>query len=348
MGKIVECYISDIPIGSHITEDIFAKSGALLVKNGTEITERVHRQLQNYKGRVKVEVNIDFKLDYSENDTIFKISDSVKERTLESARLMYNSNNTEIISKSAIDITDTLVENLRNSKSAVVSLDELKISDEYTFKHSVDVGAISMIVAQKLGGDDKFVKDVALAGVLHDLGKSKIPLNVLNKPGRLEGEEWEIMKRHPYYSYMAIKDTDDISNDVKTAVLEHHENFDGSGYPLGLSGNKICRIARILSVADVYAALVTERPYKEAKTPATAMEIIMGMAHKFELEMLNTFTRCIILYPVGSIISLSNGTKCIVIKNNNDFPLRPVCQDLDTGEIYDLLRDTKLLSVVIS
>lgn len=352
MKKNIECYTTDIPIGSHISEDIITSNGALLIRNGTEVTDKTLRLLKNYDGkiRISIEVNEDVIIEYDnkeEQDKIFKLSDSVKQRALESVELMYSGDNTETISNSAKSITNTIMQSLDSSKSVAISVDALKVSDEYTFKHSIDVGAISMIIARKLGETNKFVQDIALAGVLHDLGKSMIPSNIINKPSKLDDDEWVIMKKHPIYSYRMIENIESIPKEVKRAVLEHHENIDGTGYPLGIKGNSICKMAKILTIADVYDALVTERPYKEAKNPADALEIIMGMSNKFDLDILKVFINCVILYPIGSTIKLSNDALCVVLKNNENYPLRPVCQNLVTGEKYDLLNDRKCLNLVI-
>ncbi len=352
MKKTIECYTADLPLGSNITDDIFNSKGALLIKGGTEVTEKIISLLKGYHGKIRI--NIDVSEDVAikcnnteEQDKMFKLSQSIKERTLASVELMYSGDDPETLSNSAMSAASEILQSLDHNKSVVFSVDALKVSDEYTFKHCVDVGAISMIVAQKLGETTRFLQDIALAGVLHDLGKSKIPNEILNKPARLTDEEWEIMRLHPIYSYKMIAHIDTISKEVKHAVFEHHENIDGTGYPLGIKGDTICKMAKILAVADVYDALVTERPYKEAKNPADALEIMMGMSNKFDIEILKTFINCVILYPIGSTIKLSNNELCIVTKNNEGYPLRPVCQNLVTGEVYDLLNDSKCLSLVI-
>ena len=352
MKKNIECYTADIPIGSYISEDIFTSGGALLIRKGTEVNDRVLRSLQNYMGKVRIdiEVNEDVVIEYDdteEQDKIFKLSDSIKQRTLESVELMYSGDSPETISNSAMSVADTIMQSFYSSKSVAISVDALKVSDEYTFKHSVDVGAMAMIIARKLGETNKFMQDIALAGVLHDLGKSKIPNEILNKPSKLDDDEWIIMKQHPVYSYRMIENIDDIPKEVKKAVLEHHENIDGTGYPLGIKDDMICKMAKILTIADVYDALVTERPYKEAKNPADALEILMGMSNKFDLDILKVFINCVILYPIGSTIKLSNDALCVVLKNNENYPLRPVCQNIVTGEKYDLLNDKNCLSLVI-
>ena len=364
MVKSIECYKTDIPIGSYITDDLFTSDGALLIKKDTEVTDRILTLLKCYHGKIKIHIKINEDTvikcddteeqdtvikcdDTEEQDRIFKIADSIKQRTLKSVELMYRGDSKEVISSSAMSIADTILQSLDYNKSVIISVDALKISDEYTFRHCVDVGAISVIIALKLNESPEFLRDIALAGVLHDLGKSKIPIEILNKPTKLDAEEWKIMKMHPVYGYRMIEHIDGISTEIKKAVIEHHENIDGTGYPLGISGDKICKMAKILTVADVYDALVTDRPYKDAKSPADALEIMMGMYNKFDIDILKAFINCVVLYPIGTTIKLSNNEICVVIKNNAGYPLRPICQNVETGEIYDLLNDKKCLSLVI-
>lgn len=351
MKKIIECYTADLPLGSSITDDIFNSKGALLIKGGTEVTKRIISLLRGYHGKIRIIIDMHDDVvincdNTEEQDKMFKLSKSIKERTLASVELMYSRDDPETVSNSAMSAASEILQSLDHNKSVVFSVDALKISDEYTFKHCVDVGAMSMIIAQKLGETTKFLQDIALAGVLHDLGKSKIPNEILNKPARLTDEEWEIMRLHPIYSYKMIAHVDTISKEVKHAVFEHHENVDGTGYPLGIKGDEICKMAKILAVADVYDALVTERPYKDAKSPSAAFEIMMGMSNKFDIDILKAFMDCVILYPIGTTVKLSNNELCVVINNNKGYPLRPVCQNIVTGNVYDLL-DSKCLNLVI-
>lgn len=354
MKKIVECYTSSIPIGSSIKENIFTESGALLIHEGTEVTDKLLRSIKHYSGKVRIEIEVDdakhVNVDNAakkESDQIFKISEHVKQRALKSMEMIYSGCGPEVIAESAIDVADSIMKSLDLSKSALISVDELKVCDEYTFKHCIDVGAMSMVIAKKLGESEDFLKDIALAGILHDLGKRDIPSEILNKPSKLDADEWDEMKKHPIYSYKIIEGVTDIPKRVKQAVLEHHESADGTGYPLGKKSENICKMAKIITVADVYDALVTDRPYKKAAAPADALEILMEMYNKFDVDILTAFVSCVVLYPVGSIIKLSNGEYCTVVKNNENFPLRPVCQNIRTGEIYDLLNNRELLNLVI-
>ena len=228
-----------------------------------------------------------------------------------------------------------------------IDISTLKTSDEYTFKHSVDVATISMIVAKKMGMSDIEIHEIGMAGLLHDVGKTKIPPEILNKPGRLNDDEFEIMRQHSVYSYRIIQSNADLSEEVKLAVLQHHEKINGAGYPMAVAGNQITPYAKVLSVADIYDALVTERPYKSAFSQREAVEMIMSMTQELDLFAMESFLQSMILYPVDSIVELSNGEKAKVVKNSPYYILRPTVVGLASGKVYDLGEDLSCASIII-
>lgn len=351
MKKKLECFAADAPINSNIEQDIISEQGVLLVPKGTVVSDKVMGLLKNYMGPIYISVETELDhvdIDEAEDEKIVQMSHQMKEDTLERLEKMYeNLEDTGMLLEETSVITDELIHTLNSSDATLVSIEKLKISDEYTFKHSVDVAVLSMILAKHCGLSDKKVRDITQAGLLHDIGKSKVPSEILNKPSALTDEEWEVMKKHPTWGYQMLKDNQEISEDVKIAILEHHENVDGTGYPLGAKADQIHYMSKILTIADVYDALITERSYKRAKNPAEALEIMYAMANKFDIELFRSFLDCIILYQVGTNVKLSNGSLCTVIHNHKYYPLRPVCQDVVTGEKYDLLNDPKCLSLVI-
>lgn len=130
-------------------------------------------------------------------------------------------------------------------------------------------------------------------------------------------------------------------------VLQHHEKLNGKGYPMGVAVNKIHPYAKILAIADIYDALVTERPYKKAFSQQDAIEMIMAMTDELDIIFMRNFLGIVILYPVNSIVTLSNGEKAKVLKNNPQYPLRPKVIGLRTGKVYDLSEDIKCASLII-
>ena len=228
-----------------------------------------------------------------------------------------------------------------------MDISALRTSDEYTFKHSVDVATMSMIIAKNMKMSSQDVYNIGIAGLLHDMGKSKIPLEILNKPGKLTTEEFSLMKEHSLMGYRIIKEKNEFNDSICFAVLQHHEKMDGSGYPMGVSSDKIVPYAKILSVVDVYDALVTERPYKKAYSQRTAVEMVMSMSGELDINAMRSFLSSVILYPVDSTVELSNGEKARVVKNSELSALRPTVVGLQSGKVYNLAEDLSCASIVI-
>ena len=276
-----------------------------------------------------------------------ELSDSVKTRVAEGIQFIYS--NTE--SKELADTTNNIASNLMNAINSTdaiaVDISALKTSDEYTFKHSVDVATMSMVLAKQQGLSQKQIYEIGVAGLLHDIGKTKIPLDILNKPARLTDEEFAVMKQHPVFGYRMIKGRDEFSNEICMAVLQHHEKMNSKGYPVGFPSDKITQYARILTIADIYDALVTERPYKSAFSQREAVEMIMSMTGELDLTAMKSFLESIILYPVDSIFELSNGEKAKVVKNNPHYILRPTVVGIKSGRVYDLSMDIKCANIII-
>ena len=245
------------------------------------------------------------------------------------------------------NVSSELMKALEENDALAVDVGALKVSDEYTFKHSVDVASMGMIIAKNRGLSPKEVQQIGVSGLLHDLGKSRIPNEILNKPGRLTEEEFEVMKTHPVLGYNMIKDKPELSTATKLGVLQHHEKMNGNGYPLKLQGDQITPFARILSVADIYDALVTERPYKDAFSPRDAVEMIMSMTMELDITAMKSFLESMILYPVDSIVELSNGEQARVVKNIPHYILRPVVVGLTSGNVYNLGEDINCANIII-
>ena len=220
----------------------------------------------------------------------------------------------------------------------VLSLDltDLRSFDGYTYAHSVNVAVIACIIGLGLNMEDKDLEQLAMAGLLHDLGKLVIPREILNKTARLTSEEYDIMKTHASLSYEIIRERWDIPANVKTAVLYHHENVDGSGYPEGMDGEQTSLFTKILHTADVYDALVSKRPYKEPYSPYEACEYLMGGGGiMFEPKIVEALMLCVPFYPKGTEVKLSDGRNAIIVENAGAHNLRPLLRMFD-GTTIDL------------
>jgi putative nucleotidyltransferase with HDIG domain len=275
------------------------------------------------------------------------LTHSVRERVAQGIQYVYNTPDSGEIAQATSTIADDLMKAIDGNDAIAIDISALKTSDEYTFKHSVDVATISMIIAKQQNLSANEIREIGIAGLLHDIGKTKVPPEILNKPAKLTNEEFEIMKQHSVYGYHMICERDEFSQAICLGVLQHHEKMNGKGYPLGVSNEKISPYARILTVADIYDALVTERPYKAAFSQRDAVEMIMSMTTELDFNAMKSFLGSTILYPVDSIVDLSNGEKARVVKNNPEYLLRPTVVGLEDGKVYALGDDVNCANIVI-
>lgn len=275
------------------------------------------------------------------------LSESVKKRVSEGIQYLYYNTDSDHFISATNNVTSDLMKAITDNDAIAVDITALKVSDEYTFKHSVDVATMAMIIAKRHGMDQQTVYEIGIAGLLHDVGKSKIPNEILNKAGKLTDEEFALMKQHSLFGYDILQQKEEVSKAISLGVLQHHEKKNGKGYPVGVLENKISPYARILTVADIYDALVTERPYKKAFGKREAIEMMMSMTEELDISIMKTFLGSLILYPVGSNVMLSNGERARVVENDPNYILRPKVVGLKTGRVYDLSGDLKCASIVI-
>lgn len=332
--------------GTHMNEyliDSLKKMGVpgIYIREGEEEEEKKEPQKISQAVQNKIET---LKV---EDRAKVKLQESVKKRVAEGIQYLYNDTGSESFTDTTKSITADLMKAISDNEAIAVDISTLKVSDEYTFKHSVDVATMSMIVAKKHGLSDQQVYEIGISGLLHDIGKSKIPNEVLNKAGKLTDEEFGLMKKHSLFGYEILNGKDNLSASIKMGVLQHHEKNNGSGYPLKVTEDKINLYAKIISVADIYDALVTERPYKKAFSPRDAVEMIMAMTAELDINVMKSFLESVILYPVGSDVELSTGEKARVIENSPQYVLRPKVIGLSTGKVYELATDMSCANVII-
>lgn len=213
---------------------------------------------------------------------------------------------------------------------------------DYLFRHSVNVAVYAGILGTWLHWTPEKIRELVVAGLLHDIGKVNIPVRILDKPGKLTPEEMSVMKQHVLFGYEFLRDTTDISELVKRGVLEHHERLDGSGYPSGLAGDQISEIGRIIAVADVYDAMTSKRVYREAISPIVAMrELYQTMFGAMDAKICLTFIDHAKKCLVGSLVKLSNGLIAKIIQISDSGFSDPVVQ-MATGECIALEKQENL------
>lgn len=217
--------------------------------------------------------------------------------------------------KSVEKVTSDILDNILGDDEAALNLLNIQDFDDYTYTHSVNVAAISLLIGSKMGLSKKDILTLGQGALMHDLGKIKTPLSILNKAGKLTDEEFIIMKKHAIQTHEILTDNHGMSAEIINAAGQHHEKFDGGGYPFGYEGENINYLARIISIADVYDALTTSRVYRKAMLPAEAVKIIIaGSGTHFDSIIISTFLKTISMYPVGTYVRLNTGEVAVVRK----------------------------------
>jgi putative nucleotidyltransferase with HDIG domain len=206
------------------------------------------------------------------------------------------------------DMSQNLLENSDDIFRVVDSINSVRGIDEYTYTHSINVALYSMFIARWMGLEEDMVNDVIKAGLLHDIGKARIPSEILNKRGPLSDIEFEKMKEHPVIGYDICNEMSGIKDSIKEAVLLHHEKADGSGYPKGLRDGEFGLYAKIVSIADIYDAITSERVYKKKQTPFETFSEIKEVAYgKLDIKISDLFLSNIASFYVGSKVRMNTG-----------------------------------------
>jgi len=219
--------------------------------------------------------------------------------------------------------SNKLVESVDRNPDALLCLTKIREKDDYLLEHSLNVAILLANFGKYLGMSEEEVQDLSYAGFLHDLGKIKIPDEILHKPGRLTESEMEVMKGHVKLGVDYLE-TMNIAAPLVQAISEHHERLDGLGYPAGKQGDAISKAGRMLAIADMYDALTADRVYKPGMSSQKAFSILMSDApFRLDKALVQQFIMCLGVYPVGSLVLLSNERLAMVLEQK-DSPLNPL------------------------
>lgn len=252
--------------------------------------------------------------------------------------------------KKLSSIVDSLIIELIYKENLSYNIIDFRNYDDYTYQHCLNVAILSISTGISLKLSEHKLHDLGMSGILHDIGKMLIPLEIINKPGKLTNEEFEIMKTHPQNAVNMLDGI--VSNDILRGIESHHEKLDGTGYPYGRKSNNIHQYGKILTVCDVYDALTSDRSYRKSCFPSEVIEYIMGCADShFDFNILNNFLKVIVAYPVGTFVELSNNKLAVVVKNNPENIMRPLVRIINSdgtvGEDIDLLYDMDYMNTTI-
>lgn len=217
-----------------------------------------------------------------------------------------------------VPLARAIGDSITRDARALINLVRLKEKDEYTYLHSVSVGALMMNFGRHLGLDEAVVQDLGVAGLLHDVGKVAVSDTILNKTGRLSDHEMHSVRGHPLAGHNLLESSAGVPEAALEVCLRHHEKLDGRGYPGGLRGEAISLFARMGAICDVYDAVTSERPYKAAWTPCDALTEMEGWEGHFDAALLARFADSLGIFPVGTLVRLSTGELGIVMGSEGE------------------------------
>ncbi|MEX2415164.1 MAG: HD-GYP domain-containing protein [Paenibacillaceae bacterium] len=225
---------------------------------------------------------------------------------------------------------------------------QLSKKDNYTYRHSIGVSVISFLIGKWLGLKDEELTDLAIAGLMHDLGKIKIPDSILNKADRLSADEYAEMKLHTHLGYEMIRNIPDMTEQQALVALQHHERENGSGYPFGVSGDKITHYSKIIAVADVFHTMISERVYKK---PVPVYKVLQEIYHHafglFDPMIVQCFITNVMSRMIGDSVLLSDGQVARIVMLHSDDLINPLVQT--KGQFYDLRQsDNKIVDFTIN
>lgn len=347
--------IAEVPINSKIAKPVYDSKLSLLINSGATLTEKLIDKL----------LQVDIRHLYIE-DEISKgivlepmISDELKLQTIVFMKNIYDSQ----MQKENIPIEQVREDSIRELKALIDDIiteiysksnqkyysTELMGAEMYHYNHAVEVMILSLLIGKKMGLDRERLLKLGMGAVLADVGKTRVPQEILNKKGKLDVQEFQEMKYHVQYSYNILKDLVGLSSLSRQIVLLHHEKLDGSGYPNGFTGDQIPLLVRIVTVCDIFSAIVSDRTYNSRISVDTALEILRSATPvKLDSDVFHTLMQVVDIYPPGTIIELSNGQLGIVVINNPNSPTRPVVRIISESKmkeddlIIDLMKDLTL------
>lgn len=317
----------DLKEGMVLGKTLYNPQGVPMLYRGTKLTSHyINKMIKREYSNVYIEDK------FSEGIIIEDVVDDlVRQEAIKEVKKFFDisveNTNRRLLMNTAKGLggsVEKTIEQLKKNKNVIVNLIDLKTHDDYTFQHSVNVAILSGILGLELGYDDKKLYDLMFGAMLHDIGKKFIPMEIINKPSRLDDEEFEEIRKHPILGYEFIKSTLNLPIESLLGILQHHERVDGRGYPYHKNNEEIHLNAKIIKIVDVFDAITSDRVYRGASAPYEAIEYIMSCARtQFNEELIKLFLKKVAIYPLGSTLLLSNHVKGMVIENTEHHLMRP-------------------------
>lgn len=323
----------DCTAGMVLAKPVYNEIGLVLIGIDVELTENMISRL------LQLEVDSVYIHDPRTDDIVIDdpISDKTREIALKEIKTTFNElflGQRSIIKKDLNSVFKPVLENmisdLKMNRNAMLMLSNIYIKDLYLYTHSLNVGLYTISIGMAKGYSQDQILDLGLGALLHDIGKTEIPISILEKESTLTKDEYDLIKKHTTYGFNILRKEHGIPLLAAHCAFQHHERLNGTGYPRGIMGNEIHEYARIVAIVDVYDALVSKRVYKAPILPHEALEYLYTKAgSEFDKEILEIFRKTIAIYPIGVNLTLSSGESGIVIDVNSNIPDRPIMRILE-------------------
>lgn len=340
--------------GMVLAKSLYGNDGSLLLQQGETLRQCYIARIVFY-GFQGVYI-FDKLSEEIEIETV--IDDELRNSAAKAVRDIYVQSATTGVSRNAVNSTNAIMRNIVDeiikNRNIMVNMIDLKSYDNYTYYHSVNVGVLAVVMGVALGMNSADLYKLCMGAMLHDIGKVFISKAIIDKAEPLTQEEFEEIKKHPVMGYEYLLNANlDLPVSGLIGILQHHERNDGSGYPEGLLGKQINKLSRIITIADVFDAMTSDRPYRLGRMPSEVMEFLMGGAGTlFDADLINLFIRKVAAFPLGTCVLLSNGLTAIVVENYEDCCLRPkvkvVCSNEENAVYLDLKNDPGLSNLTIT
>ncbi|MDK2808098.1 MAG: hypothetical protein PWP24_832 [Clostridiales bacterium] len=312
---IQQIRVKDLIEGEILAESIFDCKGKLILAKYTSINHYMISILRHHGVQAIKVIQKEDKEQLGAYESFWILKEDYKECIQMLKDVLYGLISGKSAGYKALNpIVDILLQHMDETDGILKVLEEEKRYDEYTYTHSLNVALYAMLIGKWLKLELVEIEELVIAGLLHDIGKTRVPLAILNKQGRLTEIEFKVMKGHPMDGYKILKRHDQFSNKIREAVLLHHERMDGSGYPFAHDEEQIPLFARIIAVADVYDAITTDRVYKARLTPFETFAILKTTELKnLDPAIVDVFIRCICVHYVGIEVLLNTGEVAEVV-----------------------------------
>lgn len=341
-AKTLQLQVSLLAPGMELARDVHSADGKVLIGEGTVISNHTIKKLKNWHintvniyNEVAANPIVDPKIQQFVNS--YNKSVTVVQEAFETIRA------TQEVPLDTFSATaEELAENVMAAGNVIDRLYDLPAVDDATFQHSVNVGVISALIATWMGYPPDVVNAISLSGLMHDVGKAKLPVQLLNQTDKLPPADYNLYQRHAAYGYEMVRDLPGLAQSVMAGVVQHHERTDGSGYPYKLTPDKIHPYANIVAIADLYdEALTVNREPTLACSPYSGLEKLEDEKYRVNPEICLMFTSRMLNYLSGNIVALTDGRQGRVVCLDKTRPSRSIVQ-LTDGTVLDLSDETDL------